>query len=116
MRNSEGRLLGLLRAGDNLPLVYRDIAARVLRADVFGPRSDKSIIVELLDNVCRPSTDTRHSEDGGKQIDVNPKRGVSGSRVEVYVGIKALLSIDELLNLARHVKPLSVAARTAEIF
>src|ERR1035441_6632438 len=61
------------------------------RAGVVRQWSDEAVVGQLLDDVCRPTGDARHHENGGEYIDVNPHKVVGGAGVEIQVGIDALL-------------------------
>src|SRR5262249_33017263 len=60
--------------------------------------------------------DAGYCEYGSEQINVDSQSGVRGRGIEVDVCIQLFLGIDVLLDLARHLEPLRIAAGAAEIF
>ncbi len=71
---------------------------RIGWSNVIRPRTYQSIVVQLLDDVGRPATDARHSENWRKQIYVNSERVISGGRIEVHIGVQLLLAFYEFLD------------------
>src|SRR5947209_2949353 len=51
------------------------VVLRKSGADVVGTRPDKPIIVQLLDDVRRPSADARYRKDGREQVPIDAQRG-----------------------------------------
>src|ERR1700745_198798 len=95
--------------GEGLAFSDGDVWRGVGGAGVVGARTDKAIVVVLLDAVSGPAGDAADGEDGGEEVDVNAEGRVGGGGVEVDVGVELLGLLHEELNLAGHVEPLGVS-------
>src|SRR5450631_1263262 len=91
------------------------IRAGIFWAEVFCPRADQAVVVELLDDMRGPATHTGDGEDGREQVHINAKRVIGGSRIEINVGIELLIGLHELFNLVRDLEPFGLSTRRAEI-
>jgi hypothetical protein len=98
-----------------LPLCYGNIFLRIRRTDIVGAGADQTVIVELLDDVGRPSADSGDGEYGGEKIDVNSQRVVSRRGIEVHVGVELFVGLHKFFDLLRHLEPLALAAALSQI-
>ena len=92
-----------------------DVALRILRADVLGPRPNQPVVRVLLEDVRGPAGDAAHRENRREQVDRDPERVVGGRRVEIDVRVELLFRLDQRLDALRHLEPDRLAGALAEI-
>src|SRR4030095_3210171 len=85
-------------------------------ADIFSPRPDQFVVGVLLQDVTCPTTNAANCKNRCVKIQWDSHHVVKRSRVEVDVRIQSLLTHDHLLDLARHLVPLSIAASFTNLF
>src|SRR5690242_16267695 len=94
-----------------LATVDGHVLLRICGPDIVGAWPDQTAVVQLLDDVCRPTADAENHEDGRKQNKVNAKGMVGRGRVEIHVGIQLLVRVHEFFNLLRILEPLRSSTR-----
>src|SRR5207344_1985218 len=89
-----------------LSLIERQKLLRIRWPDVLRARTNQAIVRVLLEHVRGPAGDPADGEDRRVEIDGNPERVEHRRRVEVDVGVQALLALDERFDALGHRVPL----------
>src|SRR5271166_37313 len=98
-----------------LTFVHGHVLIGILRPEILCAGTNQPVVVELFDDVRRPATDAGDGENRGEKIFVNAEDVVSGSGIEVHVGIQFLFCLHETLDFLRHFIPLRLATGLAQI-
>src|SRR5581483_6317029 len=97
-------------------LLERYPGLAVGKSRVIGSRSNQTVVLILLENVGSPSRHTAHSESRREQVNRDAKRVVSGSRVEIHVGVQLLQLANCLFHAGRFLEQLVMTGPFAELF
>ncbi len=86
------------RSPTYVALVDRDVR-QVGRPNVLRRGADEPQVVVLLEDMSGPTRDPARGEERGEQVGRDAEQRADGSRVEVDVGVEALLAVHDLLDL-----------------
>src|SRR5664279_3712962 len=98
-----------------LPFIHAYIFLWIYRSNIIGARTNQPVVIELLDNVCRPASNSGDSENRREKIYVNSQRVISRSRIKIHIRIELFVSPYKIFDLLRILKPPWVTAGMSKI-